>query len=434
MYALLIFAITVVTYGLARCMEAFPERKKISLTLGLIGIFGILIFFKYFNFLSLSLTDIFQVWHWPIQLPTFHYLLPIGISFYSFQVGGYLMDVFRGKSKAEQNFGVYALFVAFFPIVTSGPIERAGHLIPQLLAKHHFDYARTISGLQLFVFGLFKKLVIADNLAIVVDRVFNGLPNFKGLSLLIAVGLFSWQIYADFSGYTDMARGIARILGFDILENFKCPYLATSVRDFWRRWHISLSSWFRDYLYIPLGGSRHGLARACLNTLIVFVLCGLWHGAAWTFAWWGLLHGVILAVERVATTILPKQIPVPKLVAILYTNLLLGITWVFFRSSNLNDAIYVMRNSVVGVRNFISPSYIWATISQLFKTNVMEMAVVGFCLITIVSLELVTSRYPLGRIIRRQHFVVRWLTYSLVMASILLLRQSAITKFIYVQF
>jgi D-alanyl-lipoteichoic acid acyltransferase DltB (MBOAT superfamily) len=267
-----------------------------------------------------------------------------------------------------------------------------------------------------------------------VDRVFNGLPNFKGLSLLIAVGLFSWQIYADFSGYTDMARGIARILGFDILENFKCPYLATSVRDFWRRWHISLSSWFRDYLYIPLGGSRHGLARACLNTLIVFVLCGLWHGAAWTFAWWGLLHGVILAVERVATTILPKQIPVPKLVAILYTNLLLGITWVFFRSSNLNDAIYVMRNSVVGVRNFISPSYIWATISQLFKTNVMEMAVVGFCLITIVSLELVTSRYPLGRIIRRQHFVVRWLTYSLVMASILLLRQSAITKFIYVQF
>jgi alginate O-acetyltransferase complex protein AlgI len=434
MYALLIFAITVVTYGLARGIEAFPKRKKISLVLGLLSIFGILIFFKYFNFLSLSLADIFKVWHWPIQLPTFHYLLPIGISFYSFQVAGYLMDVFRGKSKAEKNFGVYALFVAFFPIVTSGPIERAGHLIPQLLTKHHFDYARTISGLQLFVFGLFKKLVIADNLAIVVDRVFNGLPNFKGLSLLIAVGLFSWQIYADFSGYTDMARGVARILGFDILENFKCPYLATSVRDFWRRWHISLSTWFRDYLYIPLGGSRHGLWRACLNTLIVFVLCGLWHGAAWTFAWWGLLHGVILAVERVAATILPKQIHVPKMVAILYTNLVLGITWVFFRSSNLNDAIYVLRNSAVGVRNFISPAYIWATISQLFKTNVMEMAVVGFCLITIVSIELVTSRYSLGRIIRQQHFVVRWLAYSLVMVSILLLRQSAITKFIYVQF
>jgi len=290
-YLGLIILTTVVNFFAGTSIYKSKRHKKRFLLSALLFNISALFFFKYFDFFSFNLNGILQLAHWQIQLPQFKLLLPLGISFYTLQVIGYLFDVYQGKLKPERHFGIFALFLCFFPQLTAGPIERGGHLLPQLKKLRSFDYAKATSGVKLFTFGLFKKLVIADNLGLVVDRVFDALPQYKGFSLIITMFFYTWQIYADFSGYTDMARGIARMLGIDLLENFNTPYLATSVRDFWRRWHISFSNWLKDYIYIPLGGNRGAVLKIMSNILIVFLISGLWHGAGWNFVVWGLLHG-----------------------------------------------------------------------------------------------------------------------------------------------
>jgi D-alanyl-lipoteichoic acid acyltransferase DltB (MBOAT superfamily) len=433
-FAVLIGLVTLLTYSVALAMEYWPQRKKLSLVAGIGILFSILFFYKYLGFASLTLTEILSWFEITLRIPTFSLLLPLGISFYTFQSVGYLFDVYRGTCKAERHFGKLAVFTAFFPLAGSGPIERSTTLLPQIDVAKKFSYAQTVSGLQLFTYGLFKKLVIADNLGTVVDRVFDNLPEYKGLSLIVTMIFFSWQIYADFSGYTDMARGVGRMLGFNLLENFRWPYLATSVGDFWRRWHISLSSWLRDYLYIPLGGSRQGMVRTLLNTLVVFVLCGLWHGPTWTFVVWGVLHGVVISGERLVKQYMPFKVSVPALMMILYTNSLIGISWVFFRATSFADALYILRNAPVGIKNFVLPSYIWATLSQMYKTNVVEMLIGLSCLAIIISLELLSSKVALGKLIRRQPTMVRWFIYTSVVATIILFRKADIVQFMYVQF
>jgi alginate O-acetyltransferase complex protein AlgI len=424
-FAVSIFIATLVSYGGGLALERWSAWRRSILGLTLVCIVGQLFVFKYLDFFLEVVSG-----------PTvqFELLLPIGISFYTFQVVGYLLDVYSKKIKPEQNIVVYSLFVSFFPKLIAGPIERATSLLPQLHALPGFQYERVVSGLQLFTWGLFKKLVVADNLRVVVDRVFTTLPEYKGLSLVLAVFFFSWTIYADFSGYTDMARGIARVLGISLLENFRAPYFASSLGDFWRRWHMSLSSWLRDYLYIPLGGSRKGAVRTILNTLIIFVVCGLWHGAAVTFIVWGLWHGVVVSLERMVKTLVGQRIRLPLMFGIFYTQLILGVSWVFFRAKDLSDAWYVLRNAPVGIRHFISPEYVAATLSRLFVTNRIEMGIVGGSLLLLICAEVLSLYIPLGRLVKRLPIVARFALYTALIFTIVVFRSVEIKEFVYVQF
>lgn len=266
--------------------HATGRGRNLLLGASLAGMLGVLGLFKYYGFfrdIAVSLGG----WRLGDRLPLIHLLLPVGLSFHTFQSMAYVFEVHAGRQKAERHLGLYALYVLFFPQLVAGPIERPAHLLPQLRGHHDFDSARAISGLRLMAMGMLRNVVLADGFAGVVATVFDSPRSFHGPHLALATLLFGWQIYFDFSGYTQIAIGAARVLGFHLSPNFRSPYLATSLGDFWRRWHISLSSWFRDYLYIRLGGNRHGAFRAMAASLVVFLLCGLWHGANWTFLAWG---------------------------------------------------------------------------------------------------------------------------------------------------
>lgn len=296
-YALLLFGSTAVTYLAARLIGCFNDNekwdlkrrqngKKLCVACSLIINLGILFFFKYYNFAMDFVSAAAGRFNIAISAPVFDVLLPVGISFYIFQALGYTIDIYRG-GKAEKNFLRYALFVSFFPQLVAGPIERSENLLKQLREGHDFSFERMKDGLLLMLWGYFMKLVIADRIAIFVDAVYGDMDKYGGLYIVIASVLFAFQIYCDFAGYSTIASGAARIMGFQLMENFNCPYFSRSVGEFWRRWHISLSSWFRDYLYIPLGGSRRGRGRALINLLSVFLASGLWHGADLTYLAWG---------------------------------------------------------------------------------------------------------------------------------------------------
>ena len=299
-YAILILITTISTFYLAKGMAgAEPRGRGWRLWLGLFLNFGILVVYKYANFAGQNLNALFGWLSLPIQVPAYDIVLPVGISFYTFQAIGYLLDVFHQREKAEPSLSRYALYVSFFPQLVAGPIERAGRLIPQLGGPARFDYFSAVSGLKLIAWGLFKKLVIADRLAALVNPIYADPTQWDPATLLLATYAFTFQIYCDFSGYSDIAIGSAQVMGIDLMTNFDRPYAATGIRQFWRRWHISLSTWFRDYLYFPLGGNRTSPYRMYYNIMVVFLVCGLWHGAAWTFVVWGGLHGLLLVGSHV---------------------------------------------------------------------------------------------------------------------------------------
>lgn len=433
-YGLLILFTTVIVYFAAMQMEKNPYHKKRYLLISTALVLSQLFFFKYYNLFALTSGSLFSNLNISFQFPQFQLLLPLGISFFTFQTLGYVIDVYHGTAQAEKNFGILALYVSFFPSIASGPIERGWHLLPQLVSRHTFSYSQTVSGLKLFTWGLFKKLVVADNLAIVVNKVFDNLPDYKGLSLLLTMLFFSVQIFADFSGYTDMARGVARMLGFSLFENFKTPYLATSVRDFWRRWHISLSSWLKDYIYIPLGGSRKGEIRTYSNTVVVFIVCGLWHGAALTFAAWGLAHGLIISFERLMDKTIGKKIELPNSISTISTFGIVTFLWVLFRAKDFADALYIYRYSLTGLKYFVSPEYWMATLSQLFKTNVVEMLIALLCVSVIAVTEIIANKHSISQLVSRQNRLVRFTIYCLLVLTIVLLRNTEAYEFIYVQF
>lgn len=342
-FALLLAGTTVLTYGAARFMASRPGHKKTILVLALLAQFGTLLFYKYLGFFTSLIAP-------SLTLPSI--LLPVGISFYTFAVCGYLIDVYRGRQAAVVNLGDYALFVSFFPTVLSGPIERVGHLLPQIQSPRRWEAENAKEGVLRFLVGLFKKMVIADQLAILVGTVFAAPEAFTGVQLLAGAVCYSIQIYCDFSAYSDMAIGAARLLGFRLLENFDAPYFSTSVKEFWRRWHMSLSGWFRDYLYFPLGGSRKGKIRTYVNLLVVFAVSGLWHGAAMTFVVWGLLNGVYQVIgsllEKPRTRLwaalgLGPGAKLRRGLQMLVTFVLLTVTWVFFRADSLPQALLILK-------------------------------------------------------------------------------------------
>jgi len=288
-YILLILFSTVVDYFAAIAMSRTSQKKfkKVFLVASLFSNLGLLFFFKYFNFFSGSINAVLDQFNVFYNVPYYDYLLPVGISFYTFQTLSYTIDVYKGKQKPEYHFGKFALFVSFFPQLVAGPIERSVNLLPQFSQTFKFEYARIRDGIILMTWGMFKKVVIADRLSEYVNEVFNNPESYDGFHNILATLFFSFQIYCDFSGYSDVAIGAALVMGYHLMKNFNRPYLAKSIGEFWSRWHISLSTWFRDYVYIPLGGNRVNISRLLFNLYITFLISGLWHGANWTFAIWG---------------------------------------------------------------------------------------------------------------------------------------------------
>ena len=336
---LILFSVFLTWAGaLLMAQEAGKARNRKRIVLGLVLTLnlGVLFWFKYFNFFADAWAGLLggreTLWQKPLDL-----LLPVGISFYTFQALGYTIDVYRGTVPAEGNLLYYALFVTFFPQLVAGPIERTAHLLPQFKVTRVFDYDRVTLGLRLAAWGMFKKVAVADRLAVYVNAVFDAPDAYPASALALGVLFFTFQIYGDFSGYSDMAVGTARVLGFDLSVNFRAPYFSKTLRDFWRRWHISLSGWFKDYLYFPLGGSRKG--SAAVNLLITFLVSGLWHGAAWHFVVWGLLHGLFQVAER-ALGIREGSGP-GKYLQGGCTFVLVSFAWIFFRAHTLSDGLFI---------------------------------------------------------------------------------------------
>ncbi|MCI9445859.1 MAG: MBOAT family protein [Lachnospiraceae bacterium] len=358
-YAALLFYSTAVTYASGLLIDGCdrkgkPEkRKKFYVGLSFAMNLSLLFLFKYFDFAVDNINFILARCHLQLSVPKFDLLLPVGISFYIFQALSYTMDVYRKDIYVERNFLKYALFVSFFPQLVAGPIERSKNLLKQIGKEHVFSYEDFRRGLLVMLWGYFQKIVIADRIGILVDTVYGSPGDYQGAYYLLASVLFAIQIYCDFSGYSLIAVGAAQVMGFRLMENFDCPYFAKSVAEFWRRWHISLTSWFRDYLYIPLGGNRKGTARKYVNIMIVFLVSGLWHGAQWTYVVWGGLNGLFQVVgslmmplrERAAKAFDVKEDSLGhKFLKTAVTFVLVDFTWIFFRAESMSDALHIIKS------------------------------------------------------------------------------------------
>lgn len=343
-YAVLLLVSTIVTYLSALGIERYAKNKKAFLVGSIVLNLAILFMFKYYNFVTHSIESLLQMTNVAIKFPDFKLLLPVGISFYTFQALGYTIDVYRGTIKPEKSFVTYALFVSFFPQLVAGPIERAKNLLPQFHKPHKFDTDAFIQGFKLMLWGYFMKLCIADGVSYYVDAVFNNLPNHNGTSILLASFYFTFQIFCDFGGYSLIAIGVAKCLGFTLMQNFNSPYLSRSPRDFWHRWHISLSSWFGDYVYKPLGGSRCSEAKHQRNLFLTMLISGVWHGANWTFIVWGGLHGIFLCINSLMRKFFgKKEIKLLVPIKIVGTFIMAMFCWIFFRANTLSDSFLAIR-------------------------------------------------------------------------------------------
>lgn len=381
-YVFLIAISTLIAYSSGVLMEKYPGKKSklLLLILNLSANLGILFFFKYFNFATENINLLFDKLEIGKDIPLMSFLLPVGISFYTFQALSYSIDVYFGKEKAEKHLGYFALYVSFFPQLVAGPIERFSRLTPQLKAKHDFTYDNLANGLRLILYGLFIKMVIADNLAGIVDKIYAAPNNYSSLDILKGVVFYSFQIYSDFYGYSVIAIGSAKIMGVNLMNNFKTPYLAKNIAEFWQRWHISLSTWFRDYLYYPLGGNRVKKSRWALNIMIVFVVSGIWHGANWTFLIWGALYGVLYILEKVLNSALKlekehKPYSLGHILLSLKTFALVTLIWVFFRSQSFGEAMNIFTLLFSGsgqiTEALIIPGYVWFWLIFFIITDIL---------------------------------------------------------------
>lgn len=443
-YGLLLAATTLLDYisGVRMGRLATKRQRRPWLYLSLASNLGTLFIFKYFNFFWGAAGELATALHLPFVAPALALALPVGVSFYTFQSVGYVVDVYQGRLAAETNLGRFALFVAFFPQLVAGPIERGSQMLPQLRRAHGFDYGRVASGLRLMAWGMFKKVVIADRLAQMVTPIFDHPRQYQGLPLLLAVAGFTLQIYTDFSGYTDLARGAARVLGYQMVLNFRQPYFAASVGDFWRRWHLSLSNWFRDYVYIPLGGNRRGPARRYANLFAVFLLSGLWHGASWTFVAWGALHGLYLVIEgftQPTRAALARGLGLatrPRLLhglGVATTLALVAYAWIFFRANSLADAWYVSTHLFRGWGQ-LTPHAAVLTVGHFLLNYPPEAAVTLAAGALLLAVDLRLELPALAARWGRPAPAVRWAGYAALLLAIMLFGFFNSTQFIYFQF
>ena len=442
-YVFLLAFSTIVAYFAALLMEKKPNassKKKIFL-IGCICNLGILFVFKYYNFFSSSVASIFGNGNFSSRSHLLHLVVPVGISFYIFQVVSYMIDVYRGNRIAERHLGLFALYVSFFPKLLAGPIERAKQLLPQLHEYHQWDWERSTNGFKLMVWGLFKKVVVADRIAVFVDIVFNNPSSYDGPSFVLAAVLYSFQIYCDFSGYTDIAIGISQVFGFKLTDNFNRPYVARSVAEFWRRWHISLSTWLRDYLYIPLGGNRVNPARLYINLMVVFLICGLWHGSNWTFVIWGFIHGLFLVIGIASQNVRSKIIhvfgldTVPAIhrgFQVCITFALVSLAWIFFRADSLRDAAYIITHLHAGWIDLLTGDRFESMI--FFGRPKNELIIALASLIFVWIIHFIEDHDAMRRMLSERPFYVRWPVYYLMLFAVFLLSAPGSQKYIYFQF
>jgi D-alanyl-lipoteichoic acid acyltransferase DltB (MBOAT superfamily) len=442
-YILILGFTIVVDYFAGIYIEKAEGRKRrLYLLMSIIANVGVLAIFKYYNFINENITFLLQGFALKNPLPYLSILLPIGLSFHTFQAMSYTIEVYRGKQKAEKHFGIYALYVMFYPQLVAGPIERPQNLLAQFYVKHDFDYDRIVSGLKLIAWGLLKKVVIADRLAIFVDNIYNNPQEYNSFLLILATVFFAFQIYCDFSGYSDMAIGIARVMGFKLMKNFNNPYHAKSISEFWKRWHISLSTWFRDYLYIPLKGNRVPKHRWYLNLFIVFLVSGLWHGANWTFIIWGALHGFYLIFALVTKNFrqkINKNLFLDKVpfLEILTTFLLVSFAWIFFRAKNLHIAIYIIKSIFTGLPSLFEQIYQFLFNKEFLEQLRLSRKDIFISVMLIVMLEFIqflNVKINIAEKIKLQPAYLRWSIYYAVVLIIILLGEFQNRQFIYFQF
>lgn len=373
-YVLILFAVILIDFFAGIKIEKNHQNKKIWLIISLVSNIGILVFFKYFNFFNENISLVLASINVQNAIPSLDIILPIGLSFHTFQAMSYTIEVYRGNQPAEKNILTYSLYVLYFPQLVAGPIERPQNIIYQLKNSIFFNSNNILKGLFRIALGLFKKVVIADRLALFTDPVFNDIPHANGLTILLAIVFFAFEIYCDFSGYTDIAIGLSNMMGISLMENFKSPYFSFSVTEFWTKWHISLSSWFRDYLYIPLGGNQTSMIRWILIILIVFFLSGLWHGARWNFIVWGGLHGAMIILEKFYER-RNFNFQIPSFIKLIFTFSFVSITWLFFRVTEVNSAFVALDHLIhLSINNNLP--LVFNTIEMIFVFLLITMLII----------------------------------------------------------
>ena len=434
-YILILFVTIIIDYTAGLYLETGSRKKrKAVLWVSIVATCVVLFVFKYFYFFTHAFVDFANLSGWQLTDPALRIILPIGLSFHTFQSLSYVIEVYHRRQSAERNFIVYATYVMFFPQLVAGPIERPQNLLHQFREPHAFDYERVCSGLRRMGWGFFKKLVVADRLALYVNDVYGSPSSHNGLQLTLATFFFAYQIYCDFSGYSDIAIGSARVLGFSLMENFNSPYHSRSVAEFWRRWHISLSTWFRDYVYVPLGGSRVRRVRWMFNVAVTFAISGLWHGANWTYVVWGLLNGLYLITGAITSSWrskffarlgLSEANPFRAFMRVSATFSLICVAWVVFRANSLSDAGYLFSHFLRD-RDFRQVS------TAQFLLRQMPVAV-GSILLLEVGERLLSTRSILPRFAALPG-VVRWPVYSALVLGVVLFGVFQQSQFIYFQF
>ena len=427
-YILILLSTIVVDYSAGLLMERHadqPKKKKTFFVISIVSTLAVLLVFKYLNFLTANLDQLCTSLGMETHLMT-HIILPIGLSFHTFQSMSYVIEVYRGNQKAERHFGYYSLYVMFFPQLVTGPIERPGNLLRQLHEEKRFDYDNISKGMRLILFGFFIKMVVADHLGEYVDEVYGHLDEYNSWTVLGCMVFYSFQIYCDFFGYSTIALGSAKLMGFDLMDNFRSPYLSKNIAEFWHRWHISLSTWFRDYVYIPMGGSRVKFGRWAFNILVVFVLSGIWHGAAWTFLLWGFAHGLLHIVEKALRDRIPKKEFCSKwlkisidMLCMLKTFVLVTLFWVVFRATDFEHlkAIFVtaFTNFDGGEQMSVKPG-MWIYLGLFILSDIV----------------LRNTRFD--RWCDDKPLVLRWLIYAVLAFMVICCSSVANFPFIYFQF
>ncbi|MGV7106277.1 MBOAT family O-acyltransferase [Flavobacterium sp. U410] len=434
-FLFLIFLSTGIDYSIGLLLEKEHRKfnRKILLWISILTNLGMLAFFKYFNFFVENFITAFSLFGYSLKASSLNIILPVGISFYTFQTLSYTIDVYRKKLKPTHNFIAFSAFVSFFPQLVAGPIERATHLLPQFYQKRKFDYEKTITGCRQILWGLFKKVVIADSCAEYTDQIFQNPEAFNGSTLFLGALFFTFQIYGDFSGYSDIAIGTSRLFGFDLMQNFNFPYFSRNIAEFWRRWHISLSTWFRDYLYIPLGGSRGNTVNKIRNTFIIFVVSGFWHGANWTFIVWGCLHALFFLplllskTNRTYLNTVAENSFFPSLkecIQMLFTFGIVVLTWIFFRAKNIHQALTYL-NGLFSRSFFQIPSF----------DRKRESLVIAAFLFLFILIEWIGRKetFALEKTGLKWNRLIRWIFY-LLLGIIILLFSGSKQEFIYFQF
>ena len=418
------------TIGLQLNHTAQPSKRKLLLWSSILVNLGFLGFFKYYNFFVDSFVDAFSFFGSPIQPNTLDIILPVGISFYTFQTLSYTIDVYKRKLEPTRDIVSFLAFVSFFPQLVAGPIERAKHLLPQFYKKRQFHYSQAVDGCRQILWGFFKKVVIADNCAEYANQIFNNSAEHSGSTLLMGALFFSFQIYGDFSGYSDIAIGTSRLFGFDLKQNFAFPYFSRDIAEFWRRWHISLSTWFRDYLYIPLGGSQGGTWMKVRNTFIIFLVSGFWHGANWTFIVWGFLNSLyflpLLLTKRNRThlNVVAQDSKLPSITELVQMGLTFGLTviaWVFFRAESVTHAVTYLKG-------LFSSSLL--SLPTIRPTNLLVL------ILFFIGIEWIGRRqhYAIEVLLLKQSRVIRWGFYMIIIVMVFVFSNNNQQEFIYFQF